>query len=1401
MMSDTFSERSEAKGASFLRKALLESGDESPTLVYEPGITTLAPGGGQPHLNSSQLLGQAWALVGTLVCMWIAVILLALSQEGGWQLLAVAGGAAGSGIILVLIVEWQRRRFDELVPMHDWMLGTSIVMAFLALMWGIRAVWGLLSNDWTEGLSMSPDLRMIPAQSGTAILFVLLTARWLKSIGAGTTAWFTLAMTPYALAAVGCWRWTLWNPDGITLEMGISIISLCIIGMWIGIRSNRWFIFLASAIASSMIPLIYEFTLTVARSGSDFIPGEGLFLFIPILLAEGWFAASPRLRQDLVQRASIVLVGFVVIYQLISLDGRDFVVASVSIGSNSTWLSLPIILWFATLLAYLPATLDRRTPWMPIGLALTAAFIPDPSSRVVWPIALGSLTYLMYTDRARRWVADCTYIALSIAFLIADWLGFLTDTIGIDPTRQFVFAGFDIAILPAIALIAIGETAIRTGKLNENAFRVGQLAIVLSNAVIWGQPGLEQAIFAVYVIWSMIVSQNRFRALADPALNERLRLSTTMAVGSGILIVLAFTRRLGLEGILTHVGISTEFLSLIPLDMPLELIFLAVLLYLIGHRTTDQVLDLGHLVAKVSSSAKPLVEWSSEQNAWVKTQREESEEWAEEGWGMMARPTLVGTIGLLVVSLTISLEHAPTQAWILLAPINALLVFEVSKGSAMTSRSRAVAIWILVATAFLPGLIFDESVSPDDVASRIGFDIVVLSGPVAAFALMRYRGVETDSVSHGTLTVAGLVVLSLLDASGGLLSWSCLILAMWGALRIDHPNRQLEISQLKVQYVVPFAWILLAMINGLENDALIHAMLGTPFGYLAESSASWMFGAEMPRIMGAALIGCGIAMMVPHKSLLPSPDDSTLLLEQVNGLLLGPIVAIGFGLDLLLPESTGIAFLLVLLITGLSIRRGELESLHFVAPLALFSFVEIATKWLQLDGIQLYSASFGVAGLLGCYIQFAARHGIGGLNAHSEGEKVDHVQRVNRSYALAGLGFSAGIAWGFGAIVAAVWVTKLLLESEDPEVVQIRLDAVGFLPLLHCLVVANSLFQLALVSDFFTTLGTLLLLAGLACAVLGSLRPPSISQSNLEASKQEEMHQRLMLSGFAWSVIGSLIIGSSQETLVPFGMTSIALGFLNAWYGAKRDESWRRSANLIGTPIGLLCLLLSVNSMTMASLIILLGGMNFLFSFVLYGMLGGAGFQPLHEQSVLPTGGTSGTKSSGQAAVVTSNENESEAQELAKIAAAVDELEGMNEEQDPSLLGIKEKVRERLAEDEVVTEHVEKAEKKFAADPAATWDSALSSLSTPPTSGQIVDASKGAIQQQTVTTAPRIDIIPSFPESYTMSTDMGFDVVLPPSLLQKIKQVIGAMDEPGWRPVLRLEVDGSVVIDWVKSPA
>ena len=57
--------------------------------------------------------------------------------------------------------------------------------------------------------------------------------------------------------------------------------------------------------------------------------------------------------------------------------------------------------------------------------------------------------------------------------------------------------------------------------------------------------------------------------------------------------------------------------------------------------------------------------------------------------------------------------------------------------------------------------------------------------------------------------------------------------------------------------------------------------------------------------------------------------------------------------------------------------------------------------------------------------------------------------------------------------------------------------------------------------------------------------------------------------------------------------------------------------------------------------------------------------------------------------------------ESAKTATAVDEIEieGVNEEQESRLLEIKEEVREILAEDEKVTEHVQKAEKKSKKSP------------------------------------------------------------------------------------------------------
>lgn len=1312
-------ERSEQTPPSFLRKALLESAEAEPTPSYEPGIRALNPAG-QDALNPAELLGQAWALIGTLVSMWVAIVLLAISQDGGWQLLAIAGGAFGSAAVLIAVVEWQRRKFGGLVPMHDWLLGTSIIMGFLALMWSIRAVWGLVGDDW--GINGVPNLMMIPAQASVAIIFAILGARALKSIEAGTTAWFSLAMTPYALAAVGSWRWTLWTPDGFTLEMGVSIIALCIIGMWIGIRSNRWFIFLTSAVAASLIPLMYEFTFDWDRSGNNFTPGEGMILFLPILLAEGWFAASPRLRQDLVQRASVVLVGFVVIYQLIALDDRQLVFAGMKLGSNSSWLSLPIVLWMSMLLAYLPATLDHRTPWMPIGVAFAAGFIPDPSSRVVWPVALAALAYLIANEKTRRWVANSAYIALAIAFLIADWLGVITGTVGLDPTQEFAIGGFGLAIIPAIAILMIGEIGIRTGKLEENAFRVGQLAIVLSNAVIWGTPGVEQAIFAIYVVGSMIASQNRFLALDEKTLVDRLRLTTTMAVASAILVVLAFTRRLGLDGVLLDLGIAnaSEFQSSIPLGIRPDLVALSIVLYGIGQRTASHVLDIGHLISKTQQHARPNIIWSPEQRVWIRTDpAEETNDWVEKGWGPMARPTLIGTMGLLAASLTIALEHSPSQAWMLLAPINALLVFEVSREGRMTSLSRAVAVWVLFAVAFWPAIAFDSLTAHDDLISRIGFDLIILSGPLVAFALMRRKGVETDSISHGAVTVGGLALLSMLDASGGLLSWTCLALAMWGALRIDLPW---------LLHAVPIGWIFLTALNGTGNDPLIQVISNLGMVHLAEHAPSWMFGVGMHRITGIAVIASGIAMVAPHQALRPRQDGEKgdeLHLERVPGQLIGPVALIGFGVDLFLPSSTGLAFGLVILGTILSIYRGEKIPLLFAAPLGFIAFIELANAaWGNISDDQFISTLFAACGVLGFGIHYAASHQLQGLANLEDSDRMK-LTNWNLFFGLIGLTFSGSVFWGIGTLIAAAWATKWVLDNNHR-------DLATILPLFHAFSLANSLTLMTqnLDVEFLTIAGWILLLEGLIFAIWGSIRPlHEISMQINDA--RDELMKRFTFAGFGWGVFGSFLLSAQFDSGTPFGLTVVTLGYLNAWYGAQRDEAWRRAANLIGTPIGIFALLSDAPNLIIAALIVILGAMNFLFSFVLYSSMSGRGFQPLHEASVSDNITT----------------------------------ESLKEE---SPIDIPEPV---TYEDEYV-------------DPDIGLGGVHSDAGHVPDLGD-----QDPVKEE-------IGLL----ESAAIKTDFGFDMVLPSAVLEQVEQVTTNLAKPGWKPVVRLQIDGSIVIDWVKSP-
>ncbi len=58
------------------------------------------------------------------------------------------------------------------------------------------------------------------------------------------------------------------------------------------------------------------------------------------------------------------------------------------LGALDQYLTLQVGLWIAVLLAYFPATLQRRIPYMPIGLA-GSLFIIEPSAGLIpWIVTL-----------------------------------------------------------------------------------------------------------------------------------------------------------------------------------------------------------------------------------------------------------------------------------------------------------------------------------------------------------------------------------------------------------------------------------------------------------------------------------------------------------------------------------------------------------------------------------------------------------------------------------------------------------------------------------------------------------------------------------------------------------------------------------------------------------------------------------------------------------------------------------------------------------------------------------------------------------------------------------------------------------------------------------------------------
>ena len=372
------------------------SANTTPSASVTMGVVGNAP----PNaINTGmQKFAQLILFAIAMIAIWAGLLSIAFGGEDTSQTEFLVLGIGGiiSGLMAIALVEFQRRKGgNELQNVHDYMLGVSFFFLAVGTLWGTRWLIGFLAEqgvDWLIPSGTNPgDMGWIPSGNAiylqlaaTLLLALAQTAYLMRLKGVTTFSWSVATFTPLVVALIGSSIWMEWSNNIVSYELGISMIALASFSMWLALRSNSGIIFSVVAVTSGLLPLLYEY------NNEDVGSGGALSLLVFIIAVQGILAADRRLRQDLMQWTSALLVGEVIIAMIVARSADyELILGPLrqgDMGILEPYLTLQVGLWVAVLIAYFPATLMRRIPYMPIGLAGSLFIITPSAALIPWII-------------------------------------------------------------------------------------------------------------------------------------------------------------------------------------------------------------------------------------------------------------------------------------------------------------------------------------------------------------------------------------------------------------------------------------------------------------------------------------------------------------------------------------------------------------------------------------------------------------------------------------------------------------------------------------------------------------------------------------------------------------------------------------------------------------------------------------------------------------------------------------------------------------------------------------------------------------------------------------------------------------------------------------------------------
>ena len=1300
-----------------------------PVIVRAPGQTN---GDSLERFTEITMFGVA------MIAIWTGLLGIAFAEGVGEEkfMILFFGGLASSAIALFMVELQAKKNEFQLMISQNYLLGMAFFFMAVGTLWGLRFVGGYITLQEFEfdGTAFTmlgtidsatgdfkANANMIYVQAFGAFAMWFVHRRILDRYKGDTTfGWAVASYIPLALLLVGVGTWIEWAEYEVSYPLGISIVGLCGLSMYSALMSNKSINFAVVSVVSGIIPIIYEILNENAPPGGE---GGALSLLIFIIIIQGYLAGNERLKQSLAEKMSFFVIGVVVVAMLTaSLENLNLIIGPFKpseMGSQNaaTLITLPVALWITVLCAYFPATHKNRVPAMPIGLAFSLWTLDGDEAIIPWIIALVMISYMLFAAEAtRKWVANFTMSALSFSYLFSDFIGYGVDQVEID-----------IAI--AIGIVVVAETARRLDKISIWSSVQTVSFIALSSTILDSAYWFVTWIFVIYLLGMVYESMIRARGKDDiERRNSTLALITALAVSTGLL----------LAGKL-EIPESYQFSALN--GVSLEFVLLGLIVYALFNTVRDVEIDLGQLMSLLEMKATGAYTYDSETNAWYIKEVDDEEILSESSIGSIGRISLAfsllaTTIGISMLDPEVLVGDTFYLVLLYMIPIG-ILMWEIRSMDVISSQSRMIASFMLliIAASSIP-LMFNVEHSDGLFKAGIVYDIMFLSAPISAFALIKKRGLDREHLSRSAdqVMLCVLLVLGMLDQSGGLLFLSMYGLVSLVAIQYRHHG----VTMLAPLATVSMYWTM--------EHGLAHAFLESFFddvNDITEIRILWF--TRVTGMLVAAHMLMPIAWSirdVQNKESVDNPFPWFL-----------PMIWFLFAVWAVLPSASWLP--LVACIFGIlnAWVRGDINLIPILSVGIIFSFmIGFADGGYFTGDIFGYSMLF--SGVIIYILWLAEAYGIMGMNVVDQ-ERLDDLMPYSldtqlRFLAIVTLLLSFDVANGLGMLGGSGWATYEAIQKGDKV-------SILFLPLIDGLTAANLIHQFEVGTESMQSylIGGIFFLEGAVMIYLSS-KTDRIYDSKIFNWKDDDQFfsfiEYMGFSGVVSALTGIIYAFGEDQTNLAFFLTATILTALaiTGFDETQAEVRWRRGLGVFGSVVSLFMLFLRLSE-----------GDDILFTnltLVIIGLLAlGYGFLYMQRRSMFDVQDVVIPQIFGDNPVP---------QEQTIPEIEVDEDDDTEEENDD------------------IQEHETKTESSSVDDMGSTNAEEMELLELGEALEEELDEIIKPIGNATTNNIGYI------------KTMEGFDVRLPKESIEQITRTIAMTPHEGFKPVVRVNMLGQIVLDF-----